>query len=80
VTRDRRSQSAGEPITLTDADIVSERTVTRRGLLGTLGLGAGAVLTGVLAPNSAAEAADSADKKKKSTKKPAPKKEEADSD
>jgi hypothetical protein len=80
VTRDRRSESSRERFTLTDADIVSERTVTRRGLLGTLGLGAGAALTGVLGSNSVAEAADSSDKKKKSTKKPAPKKEEADSD
>ena len=76
----QRPSGSSAPFTLSDADIVSERTVTRRGLLGTLGVAAGAALAGVVGTASIAEAADAGPKtaKKKKTK-PAPK-QEADSD
>ena len=77
MTRQRPSESS--PLTLTDADIVSTRTVTRRGLLGTLGIGAGAALAGVLGTSGTVQAADADPSKKKKAKKPAPK-QEADSD
>ena len=54
-----------------DADIVCERRVTRRSLLGALGLGAGAAATVIFAAERA-PAADASSKKKKA-KKPAKK-------
>ena len=53
-----------------DADIVCERRVTRRSLLGALGLGAGAAATVIFAAERAP--ADARSKKKKA-KKPAKK-------
>jgi hypothetical protein len=75
-------------VTLSDADIVSRRTVTRRSLLGALGLGTGVAAAAALGGLTPTEAADSSDadkgkkSKKKSIKKPPPKKpkEETDND
>jgi hypothetical protein len=66
-------------VTLTDADITAERSVTRRSLLGALGIGAGAAATVMFATPQAALAADSS-KKKKSKKTPKKPKEETDKD
>jgi hypothetical protein len=66
-------------VTLTDADITAERSVTRRSLLGALGIGAGAAATVMFAAPQAAPAADSS-KKKKSKKTPKKPKEETDKD
>jgi hypothetical protein len=68
-----------EPVTLTDADITAERCVTRRSLLGALGLGAGAAATVMLGAPDVAPAADDS-KKKKSKKPPKKPKEETDKD
>ncbi|HEU0059174.1 MAG TPA: hypothetical protein VFR19_04785 [Hyphomicrobiaceae bacterium] len=67
-------------VTLTDDDITAERSVTRRSLLGALGLGAGAAATVMFAAPQAAPAADDASKKKKSKKPPKKPKEETDKD
>jgi hypothetical protein len=83
-----RKAPVDAPVSLSDADITSKRTVTRRTLLGALGIGTGlaaAATVAGLTPTSAADSSD-ADKgkktKKKTTKKPAPKKpkEETDND
>ena len=68
-------------VTLADAEITAERGVTRRSLLGALGLGAGAAATVVFGAPQSAPAADASSKKKKA-KKPAkkPKQEETDKD
>lgn len=71
--------SAQATVTLTDADITAERSVTRRSLLGALGIGAGAAATVMFATPQAAPAADSS-KKKKSKKTPKKPKEETDKD
>jgi ferric-dicitrate binding protein FerR (iron transport regulator) len=83
--RDRRGRQKTRRIRTrnghtTDADIVAERRVTRRSLLGALGLGAGAAATVILAVECA-PAAD-ASRKKKKAKQPAkkPKEEETDKD
>jgi hypothetical protein len=68
-----------ETVTLTDADITAERRVTRRSLLGALGLGAGAAATVMLGAPDVAPAADDS-KKKKSKKPPKKPKEETDKD
>ena len=80
MARQRPAVSAPETVTLSDADIVSERRVTRRSLLRALGLGAGAAATVMLA-SERAPAADASSKKKKANK-PAkkPKGEETDKD
>ncbi len=69
--------------TLSDADIVSQPSVSRRSLLAGLGLGAGAALAvsvGAMTPSEAADkAASKKAPKRKPAKKPAPKK-ESDSD
>ena len=87
MTRKAPAAPADEPVTLTDADITSKRAVTRRTLLGALGIGTGlaaAATVGGLTPTSAADSSGDKDKKtkKKTTKKPPPKKpkEEADHD
>jgi hypothetical protein len=67
-----------ETVTLTDADITAERRVTRRSLLGALGLGAGAAATVMLGAPEAAPAASS--KKKKAKNPPKKPKEETDKD
>ena len=68
-------------VTLTDADITAERSVTRRSLLGALGIGAGAAATVMFAAPQAAPAADDdSSKKKKSKKTPKKPKEETDKD
>ena len=66
-------------VSLTDAEITAERRVTRRSLLGALGLGAGAAATVMLCAPEAVPAVDASQKKKskKPTKKP---KEETDKD
>jgi len=69
-----------ETITLTDAEIGSERSVTRRSLLGALGLGAGAAATVILGAPEAAPAADSDSNKKKAKKPPKKPKEPTDRD
>ena len=71
--------SAQATVTLTDADITAERSVTRRSLLGALGIGAGAAATVMFATSQAAPAADIS-KKKKSKKTPKKPKEETDKD
>jgi hypothetical protein len=78
VARKAPVQSPAETVTLSDADIASERAVTRRSLLTALGLGAGAAAGVVFSPNSA----PAADAKSKKKKKPEPKKpnEETDKD
>jgi hypothetical protein len=81
VARKRPAVSAPATVTLEDDDIVAERRVTRRSLLGTLGLGAGAAATVIFAATERAPAADASSKKKKPAKKPATKpKEETDKD
>jgi hypothetical protein len=55
-------------------------TVTRRSLLGALGIGAGAAATVVFGAPQAASAADDSSKKKKSKKPPKKPKEETDKD
>jgi len=79
VARKTPAVSEQATVTLTDADITAERSVTRRSLLGALGIGAGAAATVMVATPQAAPAADSSKKKKsnKTTKKP---KEETDKD
>jgi len=67
-----------EKVTLTDADITAERRVTRRSLLGALGLGAGAAATVMLGAPEVAPAASS--KKKKAKNPPKKPKEETDKD
>jgi len=70
----RKNAAPEKPVvTLTDADIISQRSVTRRSLLGVLGLSAGAAATVAFGTIDSAPAADS-DSKKKTTKKPPPKK------
>jgi len=81
VTRKRAPGPAEKTHTLCDADITSERAVTRRSLLGALGVGAGvaaAVAFGTAESAPAADADKAKDAKKKQKK--APPKEEADSD
>jgi hypothetical protein len=79
VARKIPAVSAQATLTLTDADITAERSVTRRSLLGALGIGAGAAATVMFATPQAAPAADSS-KKKKSKKTPKKPKEETDKD
>jgi len=79
VARKLPAVSEQATVTLTDADITAERSVTRRSLLGALGIGAGAAATVVFAPQ-AAPAADDSSKKKKSKKTPKKPKEETDKD
>lgn len=67
-------------VTLTDAEITAERGVTRRSLLGALGLGAGAAATVMLGAPEAAPAADASSKKKKAKRPPKKPKEETDKD
>jgi ribosomal protein L12E/L44/L45/RPP1/RPP2 len=66
---------------LSDDDITSQRAVTRRSMLGVLGVGAGVAAAVAFGTADSVPAAD-ADKAKdaKSKKKKAPPKEEADSD
>jgi hypothetical protein len=77
----RRKPAEENTVTLTDAEIVSQRALTRRSLFGALGLGAGAAATVILGAPEAAPAADASSKKKKKAKQ-APKKpkEETDKD
>jgi hypothetical protein len=78
----RKTPTGSEPatVTLTGADITAERSVTRRSLLGALGLGAGAAATVVFGAPQSAPAADDNSKKKKSKKPPKKPKEETDKD
>jgi hypothetical protein len=69
-----RKSPAEEPVTLSDADIGSERAVTRRSLLGVLGIGAGVAAGALLGSTTSAPAADSDAAKKPAPKKAAPKK------
>jgi hypothetical protein len=71
---------AQSTISLSDTDISAERGVTRRSLLGALGLGAGAAATVVFGAPEVAPAADDSSKKKKSKKPPKKPKEETDKD
>ena len=63
-----------QPVTLSDADIGSERVVSRRSLLGVLGIGAGVAAGAMLGTTTSAPAADSDAAKKPAPKKAAPKK------
>jgi hypothetical protein len=80
VARKTPAVSEQATVTLTDADITAERSVTRRSLLGALGIGAGAAATVVFGAPQAAPAADDSSKKKKSKKPPKKPKEETDKD
>jgi hypothetical protein len=81
VARQAPAGSAAETVTLSDSEIVSERGVTRRSLLGALGIGAGAAATVIFAASESAPAAEEGSKKKKTSKKPPKKaKEETDKD
>lgn len=51
-------KSKDKTVTLTESDITSERSVDRRSLLGTLGLGVGAAAAAVLGGAGEAKAAD----------------------
>ncbi len=51
-------KSKKETMTLAESDISSERSVDRRSLLGTLGLGVGAAAAAVLGGTGEAKAAD----------------------
>jgi hypothetical protein len=85
VTRKATPASTEKAVTLSDADISSQR-VTRRSLLGTLGLGASVAAAATFGAAKIAHADSDAKKKapakKPSDKKPPPKKktEETDSD
>jgi hypothetical protein len=81
VTRKARPAPADKPLTLSASDITSERAVTRRSLLGALGVGAGvaaAVAFGTAESVPAHDVPKEKDTAKK--KKKAPPKEEADHD
>ena len=78
MTRKARLDSLDEPLTLSDADITSQRAVTRRSLLGVLGITAGAAATVAFGTTDDVFAADAADAKDKKKKKKPP--EESDSD
>ena len=80
MTRQARPGSVETPCTLSDADITSERAVTRRSLLGVLGVGAGVAAAVAFGTAQDAPAADSDKAKDAKGKKKAPPKEEADSD
>jgi hypothetical protein len=84
VTRNAPAGPVGqEPRTLSDADITSQRAVTRRSLLGVLGVSAGvaaAMAFGTAEGVAAADADKSKDAKPSKKKKKTPPKEEADSD
>ena len=79
MARKRSAVSAPETVTLSDADIVSERRVTRRSLLGALGLGAGAAATVIFAAERAPAAARQQKEKGQEARKKA-KEEETDKD
>jgi hypothetical protein len=66
--------------TLFDADISSQRAVTRRSLLGVLGVGAGVAAAVAFGTADSVPAADSDKSKDTKGKKKVPPKEEADSD
>jgi hypothetical protein len=81
VTRKAPPAPAEIPLTLAESDITSERAVTRRSLLGVLGVGAGVAAavafgTAESAPAHGTKTERGSAKKKKK----APPKEEADSD
>jgi ribosomal protein L12E/L44/L45/RPP1/RPP2 len=80
VTRKAPSARVDTPLTLSDGDISSERAVTRRSLLGALGVGAGVAAAVAFGTAQSAPAADSEKPKETKKKKKAPPKEEADSD
>jgi hypothetical protein len=81
VARQAPAGSVAETVTLSDTEIVSERGVTRRSLLGAMGIGAGAAATVIFAASESAPAAEEGSKKKKTSKKPPKKpKEETDKD
>ena len=73
-------EPAEKALTLSDADITSERAVTRRSLLSALGLGAGVAAAVAFGTAENAPAADSDKAKDTKKKKKVPPKEEADSD
>jgi hypothetical protein len=70
----KRKHPAEQHVTLADADIGSERVVSRRSLLGVLGIGAGVAAGAMLGTTTSAPAADSDAAKKPAPKKAAPKK------
>lgn len=77
--KQKASGGPGQPLTLSDTDIKSQR-VSRRTLLGALGLGAGVAATVAFGTADSAPAADGEKAKKKAGKKKTPPKEESDSD
>ena len=50
--------SKNKPVTLSESDISSERSMDRRSILGSIGLGVGAAAAAVLGATTAASAAD----------------------
>ena len=80
MARKKSRAPAEKAFTLSDADIASERAVTRRSLLGVLGVGAGVAAAVAFGTAEDAPAADSDKAKDTKKKKKAPPKEEADSD
>jgi hypothetical protein len=72
-------EPAPKSLTLSDADITSEPAVTRRSLLGVLGVGAGVAAAVAFGTAESAFAADS-DKEKDTKKKKKTPPKEADSD
>jgi hypothetical protein len=81
VTRNARPGSDGKAPTLSDADITSERAVTRRSLLGALGVGAGVAAAVAFGTADGVPAADTEKKNTKpKNKKKTPPKEESDAD
>jgi hypothetical protein len=80
VSRNTPPKTAEAPCTLSDADITSQRAVTRRSLLGALGVGAGVAAAAAFGASEDAFAADTEKKKKDTKAKKKPKKEESDAD
>jgi hypothetical protein len=76
----REAPPAETPLTLCEADITSERAVTRRSLLGALGVGAGVAAAVAFGTSGSVPAADTKSKDGAKKRKKAPPKEEADSD
>jgi hypothetical protein len=52
----KKLSDKGKVVTLSDADISSERTLSRRSVLGTIGLGVGIAAAAVLGTTTTAEA------------------------
>lgn len=80
MTRKAPLAPAEKPLTLSETDISSERAVTRRSLLGALGVGAGVAAAVAFGTAESVPAHDTKKAKDAAKKKKAPPKEEADHD